>query len=171
VQIEALARLANGSLSFRRKSNHADAAWCGRTGSRDNSASPSGFTKDFIRAGIEEMAVIREWRSTLINAVQLGHPVTIGWADNYRVRAQQSLRLASLAVSTESDRELFQLLTNEFNNMKKLCDRFVEANNSRTYVSPESLNNDPLDQRIMNCARSLAAMAASGQFADDGSCH
>src|SRR6266850_1018338 len=117
------------------------------------------------------VSLVIEWRSTLKNAVQFGHPVTMEWADNYRVRAQQSLRLASLAVSTESDRAVVQLLTNEFNNMKKLCDRFVEANNSRTYVSPESLNNDPLDQRIMNCARSLAAMAASGQFADDGSCH
>jgi hypothetical protein len=33
------------------------------------------------------------------------------------------------------------------------------------------LKSDPLDQQILNCARSLAAMAASGQFVDDGSCH
>jgi len=116
------------------------------------------------------MAVIREWRSTLTNAVQLGHPVTIGWADNYRVRLSKALGW-HLLQSQLNQTGSVQLLTNEFNNMKKLCDRFVEANNSRTYVSPESLNNDPLDQRIMNCARSLAAMAASGQFADDGSCH
>ena len=171
VEIEALARLANGSLSFSENQITLTLSGVATPAPAITQPSPSGFTKDFIRAGIEEMAVIREWRSTLTNAVQLGHPVTIGWADNYRVRAQQSLRLASLAISTELDREVFQLLTNEFNNMKKLCDRFVEANNSRTYVSPESLNNDPLDQRIMNCARSLAAMAASGQFADDGSCH
>jgi hypothetical protein len=134
-------------------------------------ASSSGFTKDFIRAGIEEMAAIREWRSTLRNAVQRGYPVTEDWIDGYRARAEQSLRLVSLAATTDSDKNAFQLLSNEFNNMKKLSDRFLEAEKSRTYISHESLNNDPLDQKILNCARSLAAMAASGQFSDDGSCH
>jgi hypothetical protein len=28
-----------------------------------------------------------------------------------------------------------------------------------------------LDQSILNCAHSLAAMAANGQFVDDASCH
>jgi hypothetical protein len=62
------------------------------------------------------------------------------------------------------------LLNNEFNNMKKLSDRFVEANQSRTYVPPTALDNDPLDQKILSCAHSLAAMAANNQFVDDGSC-
>jgi hypothetical protein len=97
--------------------------------------------------------------------------VTEDWIDGYRARAEQSLRLVSLAATTDSDKNAFQLLSNEFNNMKKLSDRFLEAEKSRTYISPESLNNDPLDQKILNCARSLAAMAASGQFSDDGSCH
>jgi hypothetical protein len=58
-----------------------------------------------------------------------------------------------------------------FNNMNTLSDRLLQANRNRTYVPPDALNNDPLDQRILNCAHSLAAMAASGQFADDASCH
>jgi hypothetical protein len=52
-----------------------------------------------------------------------------------------------------------------------LSDRFLEANRTRTYISPDALNNDPLDQRILTCAHSLAAMAANGQYTDDGSCH
>jgi hypothetical protein len=55
--------------------------------------------------------------------------------------------------------------------MKQLSDRFLQANKSRTYIPPDSLNNDPLDQKILKCARSLAAMAAAGHFSDDGSCH
>jgi hypothetical protein len=39
------------------------------------------------------------------------------------------------------------------------------------YISPDALKNDPSDQKILNRARSLAPMAASGQFQDDGSCH
>jgi hypothetical protein len=33
------------------------------------------------------------------------------------------------------------------------------------------VQKDPLDQKIMNCARSLAAMVASGAFQDNGSCN
>jgi hypothetical protein len=84
--------------------------------------------------------------------------------------AQHHLKLISVAASSEDDRKAVQLLTNEFNNMKKLSDRFVEANKSRTYVSPNALDNDPLHQRILNCAHSLSAMAANNQFVDHGYC-
>jgi hypothetical protein len=116
------------------------------------------------------MSVIREWRSTLITAVQRGYPVTEDWMTGFSNTAQHNLRVASIAASTESDRNALQLLTNEFNNMKTLSDRFVNARKSLTYVSTDALKNDPLDQRILNCGHSLAAMAASGQFVDDGSC-
>jgi hypothetical protein len=33
------------------------------------------------------------------------------------------------------------------------------------------LKSDPLNEQILSCARALAAMAASGQYVDDGSCH
>jgi hypothetical protein len=39
-----------------------------------------------------------------------------------------------------------------------------------TMVPTDALNGDPLDQKIVNCGHSLAAMASSGQFVDDGSC-
>jgi len=45
------------------------------------------------------------------------------------------------------------------------------SNRTRTYMPPDALDNDALDQRILNCAHSLAAMAASGQFVNDASCH
>jgi hypothetical protein len=175
VEIEALTRLANGSVSF--NGNQIVLTLPGSAGNTPATTSapsqsvPVGFTKEFIRAGIEEMSVIREWRSTLTNAVQRGYPVTEDWIVGFRDRARKSLRLVAVAASTESDRNGLQLLTNVFNNMNTLSDRLLEANRTRTYVPPDTLNNDPLDQRILNCAHSLAAMAASGQFADDASCH
>jgi hypothetical protein len=171
VEVEGLARLAKGSLSFNGSQIILTLPGASVPVPATIEPSPSGFSKDFIRAGIEEMAVIREWRSTLRDAVQQGYPVTGSWMDSYQTRAEQNLRLVSLAATTESDRNAFQLLTNELNNMKTLSDRFVQANKSRTHIPNDSLNSDPLDQRILNCAHSLAAMAASGQFADDGSCH
>ena len=167
VEIEALTRLANGSLSFRGSQIVLTLA----PSNANTTIAAQGFTKEFLRAGIEQMSVIREWRSTLISAVQRGFPITDDWMTSFSDRALHNLRLVSLAASTESDKNAFQLLTNEFNNMKQLSDRFVDANRSRTYVRTDSLENDPLDRRILNCGHSLAAMAASGQFADDGSCH
>lgn len=175
VDIEALTRLANGSLSFRGNQIVLTLPSPGANTSATNLATgqsgASGFSKDFLKAGIEEMEVIREWRSTLKNAIGQGFPVTENWVDNYRARAEQSLRLVSLAVSTDYDRKAFELLTIEFNNMRKLSDRFVEASKGRVYVSPKSLDDDPLDRKILKCARALAAMVANNQFVDDGSCH
>ena len=39
------------------------------------------------------------------------------------------------------------------------------------YISPDSFDNNPLDQKILTCSRALAAMAASGQVQDEISCH
>lgn len=174
VDVEELMRLANGSLSFRRNqivlTLSAPPITAPTSNSAANQSTASGFSREFLRAAIEEMSIIREWRSSLINAIRQGNPVTEDWVATFRGQAQQNLRLVSVAASNESDRNALQLLTNEFNNIKKLSDRFVEANKSRTYVSPNALDNDPLDRKILSCAHSLAAMAANNQFVDDGSC-
>jgi len=39
-----------------------------------------------------------------------------------------------------------------------------------TYIAPDALQQDSLNQKILTCGRSLGAMAASGQFSDNGSC-
>jgi hypothetical protein len=167
VEIEALTRLANGSLTFRGN----QIVLTLPPSNANTTTAAQGFTKEFLRASIEQMSVIREWRSTLISAVQREIPITDEWMTSFSDRAQHNLRLVSLAASTESDKNVFQLLTNQFNNMKQLSDRFVDANKSRTYTRTDAVENDPLDRRILNCGHALVAMAASGQFVDDGSCH
>jgi hypothetical protein len=175
VEIEALARIANGSLSF--KGNQIMLTLPASTASAAPAPSPTaepanqGFSKEFLRTGIEEMAAIREWRSVLTNAVQHGYPITEDWLSVYRGQAAKSLTLASVAVTTDSDRDALRLLTNELDNMQKLSNTILESRKSMDYISPDTLNNDPLDQRIMNCAHSLASMVAGRQFQDDGSCH
>jgi len=175
VEIQAFAQLANASLSS--NGNQILLTLPGSSAHPDPSApsggqpGPTGLSKEFIRAGIEEMSIVREWRSTLKNAVQRGYPITEDWIGSFRDQGRTSLRLVGVAATTDSDRNAFQLLTNVFNNMNKLSDQFLEANRTRTYIAPDALNNHPLDQRILNCAHSLAAMAANGQFLDDGSCH
>jgi len=174
VEIEALTRVVNGSLS-----SSGTQIVLTLPSSAANSPSPTasasqpavpGFSKDFLREGIEVMTVIREWRTALMNAIRQGYPVTEDWIATFRNQAQQNLRMATVAASTESDRNAVRLLTNEFNNMKGLTGRFVEANRTRTYTPPDALENDPLDQKILACAHALGTMAANNQFVDDGSC-
>ena len=167
IEIEALTRLANATLSF---SGNQIIMTLHPSNTHVSTTPTTGFTKEFLRAGIEQMSVIREWRSTLINAVQRGFPITDDWMKTFRDRAQHNLRLVSLAASSESDKNAVQLLTNELTNMQQLSARFVDANKSRIYVPADALDNDPLDRRIQDCGRSLAAMAASGQFVNDGAC-
>jgi hypothetical protein len=174
VDIEALARLTNGTLHFNGPqitlTLPGSAAVTPATTPSSQPANP-GFSKEFLKAGIEEMSVIREWRSTLLNAVQNGYPVTDTVVAGFQGQAATNLRLASVAASTDSDQQAFQLLSNEFDNMQKLSNKIVAARENMNYVAPNALKNDPLYQQILNCARSLASMASSNQFQDDGSCH
>jgi hypothetical protein len=174
VDLEALARVANGSLGF--NGNQITLTLPGAANApppTTTSGSPPanpGFSKGFLKAGIEQMSLIREWRSALANAIQNGFPVAADWLATYQGQAATALRLTSVAASTDSDRNAFQLLTNEFENMKQLSNKYVAARQSLNYIAPDSLTNDPLNQKIVNCGHSLAAMAASGEFVDDGSC-
>jgi hypothetical protein len=176
VEVESLARVSNGSLSF--AGNQIVLTLPGGSASTPATpvadapvqASPPGFSKSFLNAGIEEAAILREWHTALASAIQNGYPVTNDALAPYRAQATTNLRLVSTALSTDSDRNAYQLLSNEFQNMAKLSDKYLAARANLTYISPDALQNDGLNQRFLACGRSLGAMAASGQFVDDGSC-
>jgi hypothetical protein len=55
--------------------------------------------------------------------------------------------------------------------MAKLSDKYVNLRAGLTYIAPDALQNDDLNKRIISCGHSLGAMAAAGQFSDDGTCH
>ena len=81
VDIAALAQVANGSLGFQgnRITLTLPAASAG-TPPSSSSPPPSGgsaFSKTFMKAGIEFMSVIREWRSAQANALQNGFQVSL----------------------------------------------------------------------------------------------
>jgi hypothetical protein len=175
VDLESLARIANGTLGFR--GNQITLTLPSSAAGRASAAAPSsppansGFSKEFLRASIEEMAVVREWRSALVNCIENNYPVQEGWVERYRGQASASLGIASVAASTDSDRSAAQLLRNEFDNMKALSAKLLAARQAAEFVSPENLKDDPLNQNVLTCARSLASMAVGGQFVDDASCH
>jgi hypothetical protein len=173
VEVDSLARLTSSSISFRDKQIIVtfSPSEANTKAAETNQPVPSGFSKDFLRAGVEEMTAIREWRIAIVNAVQSNFPVTDDWVAGYRRTAESKLSLASAAVTTDSDRSGFTLLSNEFSKMQMLSDKYLALRKSLTYIAPDSLENDPLDQQLLNCARGLASMAGSGQFEDVAVCH
>jgi hypothetical protein len=174
VDVESLARLTGGSLSF--QANQTTLTLPPPPASVQPApapvaAKPPGFSVEFLKAGIEEMSVIREWRSALVNAVQTNSPVNDDWISGYRRAADSRLSLAEAAVSTDPDRQAAVMLRNEYNNMQQMSDQFLTMRKNMSYISPDSFDNNPLDQKILSCSRALGAMAASGQVEDDISCH
>lgn len=182
VDVQALARITNGSLSFNgnrilltlptpgRGARMTVPARQGAAAAPPSPPSP-GFSKAFLKAGIEAMAEIREWRSALETAVRYGFPPNDNWINPYSGAAATSLRLASVAASTDDDRQAFQLLQNVFNNMQSLSDQMLSRRKNLNYIAPDALQNNPLDQKILACAQDLEAMAANNQFQDSASCH
>jgi hypothetical protein len=133
-------------------------------------ASNQGFSKQFLDAGIEEMSTLREWHTALASAIQNGIPLSAGLLAPYKAQAATNLRLAEVAAVTPADHSAVQLLNNGFQNMGKLADKYINRRADLTYISPDALKSDELDQRLIACGRSLRSMAANGQFVDDGSC-
>ena len=168
VDIESLARITSGTLSF-----HGNQIVLTLPTSSAGATLPAKpeFSKEFLRAGIEEMSVIREWRIAIVNAVQNNQPVSDDWVSGYRRTAESKLSLVSVAVNTDTDRKALPLLQTEFNNMKTLSDKYLALHNSASYTPPDSFDNDSLDQRVLSCSRAMAAMAASGQFEENSACY
>lgn len=168
VEVEGLARLTNSSVSFNR--NQIVLTLSGAADAPTPAAPATGFSKDFVIAGIEAMAVIREWHAALKNAIERSYPLGEDWLAAYRAQALTDLRLASVAVNTTADKNALPFLNNEFNNIVKLSDKYLQMAKGVTYIAPDSLDTDPLDRKIRTCAHSLASMATANEFVDDGSC-
>jgi len=178
VDIRDLARITNSSLSFKENFVVLTLPVPRRVlvAARPAASPPveSGFSRDFMQAGIEATASMREWRSTLAAFLRNGYPVGKGMV-SYRGRALDSLMLATAAASTPSDQSGLQLLTNEFNNVQTWSDNLVKASNSMDTanyaITDDALSNDPSFQKIVQCGQFLGPMLASGNFEDDSSCH
>jgi hypothetical protein len=170
VDLEALTRLIEGSIAYTQ-----DHVTLTLTSAPAQAPPPAevkqGFSKPFLRAGIEEMAVIREWRTAIESAVQSNSPISEDWIATHRRRADTNLRLASTAASTDDDHSGVGALTAEFKNMQKLSEWYLQKRQQATYIDPDALENDPLDQQILACAQSMTAMASNNAFVDDANCH
>ncbi|MGD0681669.1 MAG: hypothetical protein ABR990_06420 [Terracidiphilus sp.] len=171
VEIEILARLTQGTLSFKANQTTLTLPPLDAEAQASPPHAKAGFSTAFVQAGIEEMSLIREWRIAIVNAVQNNNPVSEDWVSAHHRLADKNLALASAAASTDDDRSAFPLLTAEFNNMQKLSDLYLAMRKQDTFISPDEFNNNSLEEQIMSCARSFVSMTESHEFHDQASCH
>ena len=178
VDVEDLARITNGSLRFDGNKIILTLPLEVPT-SAGNEASPTAFSRPFMRAAIEAMASIREWGGILTVTIQHGYPVENAMVGTtiaaYQGRAADTVGLAAAAASNDSDRSGLELLHNEFAGMQAWSEMFVQARRSSSaaniVISQNGLNDNSDAQKLIRCGQFLSQMFASGTFQDDMACH
>jgi hypothetical protein len=171
VDIESLARITHGSIRFQGSQTVLTLpASAGTPAAAALPSRPPDLSAGFLSAEIEAMTQIREWRAALANAIQNNYPVAGNWVDPLHRSADAKLQLAVAAATTGPDQKAVELLKNEFTNMQQMSDQFLAMHAKAANIAPDSLDKDPLNQKILDCAHALASMAATKQFQDEGSC-
>jgi hypothetical protein len=175
VEVEGLARITGGSLRFAGNQITLTLPSGGNTVPQTEQSAfapqPSvGLSRPFLTTGIETMREILEWHAALKTGIERGYPLSDVWFGNFRRQVQSSLKQSEAAASTDMDHGALPLLTNEFNTMDALTDKYLKIAASRDYLAPNALNSDPTEQKLLICWQSLASMASSNQFVVDGSC-
>jgi hypothetical protein len=178
VDVAALVQIANGSLSFRGNTivlTLPAAAGGAAAAESPKAVDETALSRDFMKAGIEEMALLREWGAAVAYVIQNGYPLQEQWAANYREQAANGLRSATVAATTAGDKGALQLLSNEFDGVRQWSDGLVEASKNmataKYSMAPGSLREEPQSQKLIACWRFLGSMLGSGSFHDDNSCH
>ena len=170
MEVETLARLTKGTLSF--KANQTTLTLPPSVAEVQASAPhvKAGFSTAFVQAGVEEMSAVREWRTTIVNAVQKNTPVSEDWVLAQRRLADKNLALASAAVSTDDDRNAYPLLSAELSNMQKLSDLYLAMRTQVDFISTDTFHSSPLEDQILSCAQGFASMTEKHEFQDQPAC-
>jgi hypothetical protein len=170
VELETLARLTQGTLSF--NANQTILTLAPRDAGAHVSAphAKAGFSTAFVQASIEELSVIREWRIAIVNAVKNNNPLSEDWVSAHHRLADKNLALAFAAASTDDDRSASPLLTAEFNNMQKLSDLYIAMRKQDAAISPDNFDTS-LEEQILSCARGFVSMTENHEFQDQANCH
>ena len=152
VDVESLARITHGSMRFQGTQTILTLPGAASAATAQAPAKPSKppqLSGGFLSAEIEALTQIREWRASLVNAIQNNYPVTDSWVGKLRRSADGKLQLAVAAATTEPDQKALELLRNEFTNMQQMSDGFVAMQTKANYISPDSFDNNALDQKIL----------------------
>ena len=173
VDLESLARIANGSLSFRGGGIvlHLPAA---DSASHGQQASTPGMSNDFMKASLQVLASLNEWSHILSHEIQRGLPIHPSTMVALRNKASDQLRVATVDAANESDDHALRLLTLHFNQVDNWYNKLAAERKNLDmgkYATENALNKDESYQRITSCSNFLATMLPSGHFQDSHVCN
>lgn len=164
VEVEGLTRVTGGSMRFVWNQIVLTLPGSGDTPSQAAPAPTVGLSKPFLGAGIETMREILEWHAALKTGIERGYPLSDVWFGNYRRQIQSSLKQTEAVGSTDTDQKAFPLLTNEFNNMNMLTDKYVRLSVSTVLWSTSGQRSQSVSE-VLRIAPEYAAMLTFGRLA------
>jgi hypothetical protein len=176
VDLESLAQATNAVFTVepRRVLLTIPPSDAGASASDDSEQNSQKLSRDFSSASISALAAMREWRVAVRAMVLYGLAVSEAWVQTYHQQTLDALRQASVATSTEADKNALQLLSGEADMMTAWANQ-VEADrqqlNGQKIVDPNALKDDTTLAKIQKCSQFLNSMILSGTFNDDPSCH
>ncbi len=135
---------------------------------------PQGMSKDFQKIAVFTLAEMREWKGAIGSVVTSGIPVVGTWSQDYHDRIEADLMQATLAASTEPDRQALELLQQQLTRLSEWADTVLgerEALNADRTINPNSLQKDQSLAKISQCGQFLSSMIVSGTFSNDSSCY
>jgi len=184
VDVETLAQVLGATVRFEpgrvvltSTANAARAASAASETGAKPGALASGLSKGFARAGVSQLAEMREWKGAISSAIRSGVAGGTWLAPllrEHRVRAEESMGLASVAATTDSDKLALQLLKGDFTNLAQWdsnAQASILALNAEQNIDPAAAQSDPLLAKISECGSFLNVMLVGGEFADSASCH
>ena len=174
VDLESLARIANGSLSFRGGGIVLHLPAADAAESHGQQASTPGMTSDFMKASLQVLASLNEWSHILSHEIQRGLPIHPSTMVALRNKASDQLRAATVDAANESDDHALRLLTLHFNQVDNWNSKLAAERKNLDmgkYATENALNKDASYQRITSCANFLGSMLPSGHFQDSHMCN
>jgi hypothetical protein len=173
VDLESLAKIANGSLSF-----HGDGIVLhlpAEGAVSHEQPRTAGMTNDFTKASLQVLASLKDWTHTLSHELQSGLASHSSSLAALRNKAADQLRFATLNASNESDEHALRLLTLHFNQLdnwnNKLAGERKKLDMAKYYSNPNALATDESYRRITTCEDFLGTMLPSGHFQDSHACN
>ncbi len=176
-ELDAIAQVTNGTVAYQQDRVVLTIPNMAADGAASSGAAPQvkeGISREFATAGISAVAEMREWKDIVVTVIGFGVLVDDTWYREYHDRAEEGMKLATVAVSTASDQNALQLLQNEFSNIEQWGGNAVatrRALNATRTLAPDAIQNDPVQIKISACARFLTSMLASGVYANNPNCH
>lgn len=134
----------------------------------------SKLSTGFAAAGLAAASKMQSTERRIEQSIKRGFPLGEFWIQVDFDQIDDSIRLATLAAGSDSDRQALGQLEGQRNRLRVWTDWLIQQNRqvrlANYYISPEPLDNDERFQSSVTCTNFLLSMLASRNVSDDASC-